>query len=131
MARALLDHLVRRRVTVFATTHYSDLKVYAHSTPGVRNASVEFDVETLAPTYELSIGLPGRSNALAIATRLGLDRAIISAAEALVRPEALEADSLLQGIKDTRERLEAERQPGRGRPASGRGPREGAALPAE
>ncbi len=109
LARALLDHLVRRRVTVFATTHYSDLKVYAHSTPGVRNASVEFDVETLAPTYELSIGLPGRSNALAIATRLGLDRAIISAAEALVRPEALEADSLLQGIKDTRERLEAER----------------------
>ena len=109
LARALLDHLVRRRVTVFATTHYSDLKVYAHSTPGVRNASVEFDVETLAPTYELSIGLPGRSNALAIATRLGLDRVIISAAEALVRPEALEADSLLQGIKDTRERLEAER----------------------
>ena len=109
LARALLDHLVRRRVTVFATTHYSDLKVYAHSTPGVRNANVEFDVETLAPTYELSIGLPGRSNALAIATRLGLDRAIISAAEALVRPEALEADSLLQGIKDTRERLEAER----------------------
>jgi DNA mismatch repair protein MutS2 len=109
LARALLDHLVRRLVTVLATTHYSDLKVYAHSTPGVRNASVEFDVETLAPTYELSIGLPGRSNALAIATRLGLDRAIISAAEALVRPEALEADSLLQGIKDTRDRLEAER----------------------
>jgi DNA mismatch repair protein MutS2 len=109
LARALLDTLVRRRVTVLATTHYSDLKVYAHSTPGVRNASVEFDVETLAPTYELSIGLPGRSNALAIATRLGLDRAIISAAEALVRPEALEADSLLQGIKDTRQRLETER----------------------
>jgi DNA mismatch repair protein MutS2 len=109
LARALLDHLVRRSVTTLATTHYSDLKVYAHSTPGVRNASVEFSVETLAPTYELSIGLPGRSNALAIATRLGLDRAIISAAEALVRPEALEADSLLHDIKNTRERLEAER----------------------
>jgi len=109
LARALLDHLVQRSVTTLATTHYSDLKVYAHSTPGVRNASVEFSVETLAPTYELSIGLPGRSNALAIATRLGLSRAIISAAEALVRPEALEADSLLHDIKNTRERLEAER----------------------
>ncbi len=109
LARALLDTLVQRSVTTLATTHYSDLKVYAHSTPGVRNASVEFDLETLAPTYELSIGLPGRSNALAIATRLGLDRAIVSAAEALVRPEALEADSLLQDIKNTRERLEAER----------------------
>jgi DNA mismatch repair protein MutS2 len=109
LARALLDHLVQRSVTTLATTHYSDLKVYAHSTPGVRNASVEFSVETLAPTYELSIGLPGRSNALAIATRLGLSRAIISAAEALVRPEALEADSLLHDIKNTRERLETER----------------------
>jgi DNA mismatch repair protein MutS2 len=109
LARALLDHLVQRSVTTLATTHYSDLKVYAHSTPGVRNANVEFDLETLAPTYELSIGLPGRSNALAIATRLGMDRAVINAAEALVRPEALEADSLLQDIKTTRERLEAER----------------------
>ncbi len=109
LARALLDHLVQRSVTTLATTHYSDLKVYAHSTPGVRNASVEFSLETLAPTYELSIGLPGRSNALAIATRLGLDRAIVSAAETLVRPEALEADSLLLDIKTTRERLEAER----------------------
>jgi len=109
LARALLDHLVQRSVTTLATTHYSDLKIYAHSTPGVRNASVEFSLETLAPTYELSIGLPGRSNALAIATRLGLARAIVSAAEALVRPEALEADSLLHHIKTTRERLEAER----------------------
>lgn len=109
LARALLDFLVQRSVTTLATTHYSDLKVYAHSTPGVRNASVEFNVETLAPTYELSIGLPGRSNALAIATRLGLNPAIIHAAEALVQPEALAADSLLQEIKTTRDRLEAER----------------------
>ena len=109
LARALLDFLVRRSITTLATTHYSDLKVYAHSTPGVRNASVEFDLETLAPTYELSIGLPGRSNALAIATRLGLDQAIVAAAEALVRPESLAADSLLQDIKTTRERLEQER----------------------
>ena len=109
LARALLDFLVQRSVTTVATTHYSDLKIYAHSTPGVRNASVEFDVATLAPTYELSIGLPGRSNALAIATRLGLYPAIVQAAQALVRPEALAADSLLHEIKRTRERLEAER----------------------
>ncbi len=109
LARALLDHLLRWRITTLATTHYSDLKLYAHSTPGVRNASVEFDIESLRPTYELSIGLPGRSNALAIATRLGLSPAIIRAAELLVRPEALEADSLLQDIKETRRALEAER----------------------
>ncbi|MEA3335803.1 MAG: endonuclease MutS2 [Chloroflexota bacterium] len=109
LARALLDHLVQQRITTLATTHYSELKVYAHSTPGVRNANVEFDLKSLAPTFELSIGLPGRSNALAIATRLGLDRAITSAAETLVRPESLEADSLLQEIKETRLSLEAER----------------------
>jgi len=109
LARALLDHLVRRRITTLATTHYSELKIYAHGTPGVRNASVEFDVESLAPTYDLSIGLPGRSNALAIATRLGLPKNIIDAAQSLVRPEALEADQLLQEIKDTRTRLQEER----------------------
>ena len=109
LARALLDHLVRRRVTTMATTHYSELKIYAHGTPGVRNASVEFDVETLGPTYDLSIGLPGRSNALAIASRLGLRRDIIDAAQSLVRPESLEADDLLQEIKETRTRLVEER----------------------
>jgi len=109
LARALLDHLVNGRITTLATTHYSDLKIYAHSTPGVRNASVEFDLESLAPTYELSIGLPGRSNALAIATRLGLNTAIVREAETMVRPEALEADSLLEEIKNTRLALERER----------------------
>ena len=99
LAMALLDNLRDRSITTFATTHYSDLKLYAHSTPGVRNASVEFDVETLSPTYELSIGLPGRSNALTIARRLGLNPVIVEKAESIVRPDTLEADSLLDEIR--------------------------------
>lgn len=99
LAIALLDNLRDRGITTFATTHYSDLKLYAHNTPGVRNASVEFDVETLSPTYELSIGLPGRSNALTIARRLGLNPAIVDKAETIVRPDTLEADALLDDIK--------------------------------
>ncbi len=71
LAMALLDNLRDRGITTFATTHYSDLKLYAHNTPGVRNASMEFDVESLSPTYELSIGLPGRSQArLAVCAEL-------------------------------------------------------------
>jgi DNA mismatch repair protein MutS2 len=99
LAMALLDNLRDRGITTFATTHYSDLKLYAHNTLGVRNASVEFDIETLSPTYELSIGLPGRSNALIIARRLGLNPVIVEMAEGIVRPEALEADALLDDIK--------------------------------
>ncbi|RIK42226.1 MAG: endonuclease MutS2 [Chloroflexi bacterium] len=103
LAMALLDNLRDRGITTFATTHYSDLKLYAHNTPGVRNASVEFDVETLSPTYELSIGLPGRSNALVIARRLGLNPVIVERAEGIVRPDALEADALLDDIKRARQ----------------------------
>jgi DNA mismatch repair protein MutS2 len=103
LAIALLDNLRDRGISVFATTHYSDLKLYAHNTPGVRNASVEFNVETLSPTFELSIGLPGRSNALTIAGRLGLNPVIVERAEAIVRPDALEADSLLEEIKRARQ----------------------------
>jgi len=103
LAMALLDNLRDRSITTFSTTHYSDLKLYAHNTPGVRNASVEFDVETLRPTYELSIGLPGRSNALIIAGRLGLNPVIVEEAEAMVRPDTLEADSLLDEIRRARQ----------------------------
>jgi DNA mismatch repair protein MutS2 len=99
LAMALLENLRDRGITTFATTHYSDLKLYAHNTPGVRNASVEFDVETLSPTYELSIGLPGRSNALTIARRLGLNPVIVEDAESIVRPDTLQADQLLDDIR--------------------------------
>lgn len=108
LAIALLENLRDRGITTFATTHYSDLKLYAHNTPGVRNASVEFDVETLSPTYELSIGLPGRSNALTIARRLGLNPVIVEKAESIVRPDTLQADKLLDDIRRARqEALEA------------------------
>ena len=103
LARALLSYLVERGITTFVATHYSELKVYAHATPGVENACVEFDIETLAPTFELSIGLPGRSNALAIARRLGLREDILAEAESLVRPESLEAESLLEEIRRARQ----------------------------
>lgn len=102
LARAILSHLHKQRVTTLVATHYSDLKVYAHATPGVENASVEFDPETLAPTFELSIGLPGQSNALAIAARLGLFKKIIKQASKALAPEDLEVESLLAEIKRAR-----------------------------
>ncbi|NUQ37161.1 MAG: endonuclease MutS2 [Caldilineales bacterium] len=103
LARALLTHLRDSGVPTVGTTHYSDVKLFAYNSPGIVNASVEFDLETLSPTYELTIGLPGRSNALAIARRLGLPRSIADAAEALVEPESLAADTLLAEIRTARD----------------------------
>jgi DNA mismatch repair protein MutS2 len=103
LAMALLENLRDRGLTTVATTHYSDLKLYAHNTPGVRNASVEFDVETLSPTYELSIGLPGRSNALTIARRLGINPTIVDKAESIVKPEAMEVEALLEDVRRVRQ----------------------------
>ncbi|MBZ0279129.1 MAG: endonuclease MutS2 [Anaerolineae bacterium] len=105
LARSILTHLVERRVTTIVTTHHPELKIYSVDTPGVRNASVEFDLATLRPTYRLIIGLPGRSNALAIATRLGLDPEIIEAARGMVATEDLVADDLLDEIQRTREEI--------------------------
>jgi DNA mismatch repair protein MutS2 len=100
LARAILSHLLERRITTLVATHYSELKAYAHTTPGVENASVEFDLGTLAPTYRMQIGLPGRSNAFAIAERLGLSSLIVRAARALISPEELETESLLAEIQE-------------------------------
>ncbi len=109
LARAILDHLRDRGITTVASTHYSDLKVYAHGAPGVTNASVEFDVETLRPTYELTIGLPGRSNAFAIARRLGLSAAIVEAARAGVGTAGLDMEALLAEIRASRRQAQADR----------------------
>ncbi len=98
LARAILTHLLRRGITTLVTTHHPELKVFAHATPGVVNASVEFDLETLQPTYHLTIGLPGRSNALAIAERLGLPEEIVAAARAEINPMDLQAEDLLDEI---------------------------------
>ena len=78
LAQALLDHFIKAGALVAATTHYAELKAYAHTTPGSTNASVEFDLETLSPTYRLTIGLPGGSQAFAIAERLGLPPALVA-----------------------------------------------------
>jgi DNA mismatch repair protein MutS2 len=99
LARALLSHLLARRITTLVATHYSELKAFAHTTPGVENASLKFDLETLSPTYQLQIGLPGRSNAFAIAQRLGLLPEIVQAGQALISPQELETESLLAEIQ--------------------------------
>ena len=110
LGQALITTLIARRCLALCSSHYSQLKVYAFNTAGVQNASVEFDVETLSPTYHLVIGLPGRSNAFAIAKRLGLDEGIIAQARALVSAEDLEADSLLAEVKAAREGAERARE---------------------
>ena len=103
LARALLDHLLDRRITTLVTTHHPELKEYANDTQGVVNSSVEFDLDTLQPTYHLTIGLPGRSNALAIAQRLGLPESIVTEARSELRPEDLQAEDLLDEIHRQRD----------------------------
>lgn len=98
LARSILSDLLRRGITTFVATHYPELKTFAHTTTGVVNASLEFNMQTLRPTYKLTIGLPGRSNALAIAQRLGLPQEIIDAARAEVNPDDLHADKLIGDI---------------------------------
>lgn len=103
LARALLTSLIEKQITTLVTTHHPELKAFAHANTGVINASVEFDVETLRPTYHLTIGIPGRSNALAIAKRLGLPGDIIEAARSKLDPNDLHADNLLDEIHRQRD----------------------------
>jgi len=110
LARAILNYLLETGCTTLVATHYPELKTFAHSTEGVVNASLEFDIKTLRPTYHLTIGLPGRSNALLIAQRLGLPQPIIDSAKAEIHPDELRADKLLDDIRKERNRTSRERQ---------------------
>jgi DNA mismatch repair protein MutS2 len=101
LAQALLDHFIRTGALVAATTHYAELKAYAHTTTGVRNASVEFDLDTLSPTYRLTIGLPGGSQAFAIAERLGLDGAIVADARSRLTEAQRTFEATLAAIRTT------------------------------
>ena len=109
LARSIVATLLDRGPLTVATTHYSELKSFAYTTPGVENASVEFNVETLSPTYRLLIGVPGRSNALAIAERLGLPGGIVGRARSYLTPQEVQVDELLGQIKDERDAAEAAR----------------------
>ena len=98
LARALLSFMVRNKITSLVATHYPELKAFAHNTAGIVNASMEFNLHTLKPTYHLMVGLPGRSNALAISERLGLPSEIIEDARTMVDPDELRAEDLLDEI---------------------------------
>jgi DNA mismatch repair protein MutS2 len=102
LARALLETFRDRGATTLVATHYPELKAYAQVTPGVRNASVDFDTETLQPTYHLSIGLPGRSNAFAIASRLGMSDEILREAESMVKREDRQTEDMLEDLHQLR-----------------------------
>ena len=110
LARALLEYLLEREAAVVATTHHGALKVFAHSTPGVVNASAEFDAETLQPTYRLLMGAPGRSNAIAIARRLGMPEPILEQARGHTSPETADIESLLADLQGQRDQLELDRR---------------------
>lgn len=108
LAQAIVGFLRDKGATTFVATHYPDLKVYASQTAGATNASLMFDIETLSPTYEMSIGIPGRSNAFAIARRLGLDETILDDALRLVGTESHETEEMLESIHTLREKMESE-----------------------
>ena len=110
LATAILDNLHSRHVTAMATTHYSELKVYALSTEGVENASCEFDVESLQPTYRLLVGVPGKSNAFAISGKLGLSEDIIQAAGKLIDSDAQSFEDVVAGLEQARSEAEKERE---------------------
>lgn len=109
LAIAILERVRSLGAMTAATTHYSELKLYALDTPGVLNASCEFDVDTLRPTYRLIIGLPGRSNAFAISSRLGLPESVIGQARALLADDNIRFEEVISRLEESEQTLEKER----------------------
>lgn len=109
LAIAIIEYARSTGANIAATTHYAELKVYATTTPGIVNAACEFDVETLRPTYRLLIGVPGKSNAFAIAARLGLDDAVIADAKRRMDVQDVSFEEVLTELDRTRQRMEQER----------------------
>lgn len=109
LAISILERLAAQGAHTIATTHYNELKKYAIATPGVENASMEFDVETLSPTYRLSIGVPGKSNAFEISRKLGLPSEIIDRANDLIEKGDLEFEDVLSAIEEDKKKAREER----------------------
>lgn len=105
LARAIMDLMLEKQIRTIATTHYNQLKVYALTTEGVQNASMEFDVETLSPTFRVSIGVPGKSNAFEISKRLGLPSEIIDSAKILINEDNIEFEEVLKAIEKDRSEI--------------------------
>jgi DNA mismatch repair protein MutS2 len=109
LAIAILEHLRSKNASIMATTHYTELKKYAISTAGVENASMEFDVETLSPTYKLTVGIPGKSNAFEISSKLGLKGDIIEKARNLLKGGDIKFEEVIAAMEADRKAAEAER----------------------
>ena len=110
LARAIMELMLRKKIRCISTTHYNQLKIYALTTSGVCNASMEFDIETLSPTYRLSIGVPGKSNAFEISKRLGLKEDIIKEARALVDEDHMEFEEVLRTIEKDKQEISANKE---------------------